>query len=116
MRPPVEDRIETLTADTFDSRVLESEGPVAVEFMSYSCSYCQDVEPFLQRVAEMEAARERFYRLNIAVDEEIARTYDIEGTPTFIMFLDGAQVGRSVGPPASLESVLQTVTQPFGKR
>ena len=33
------DHIETVTGSTFQSVVLEGEGPIAVEFMSYGCAF-----------------------------------------------------------------------------
>ena len=106
------DRIETVTSQNFDSLVLEAKGPVAVEFMSYGCAHCREIEPILQRVAELESATEKIYRLNVSEDQDIADAYDIEGTPTIIKFMNGVQVGRAQGPTPDVQSVLDAVTQP----
>ena len=47
------DWIQGTTSDTFAKLVLEGEGPIAVEFMSYGCAHCQIIEPVLQQVAAM---------------------------------------------------------------
>ena len=107
------DRIQTVTTDAFNSEVLEAKGPIAVEFMSYGCAHCRTIEPVLQRVAKTMEATEKMFRVNIAVEPELASSYEIQGTPTLIMFLNGRQVGRIEGPSPTVSSVLTAVTQPF---
>ena len=107
------DRIQTVTGHTFKPLVLDADGPIAVEFMSYGCAHCRAMEPVLQEVAEMVKAREKIYRVNVAVEQELAGAYAVEGTPTFIMFLNGAEAGRVRGPRPTVSSVMTAVTQPF---
>jgi thioredoxin 1 len=110
---PRRDRIGTATGATFRSLVLEGKGPIAVELMSYGCAHCRVLEPILQQVAEGLAARVTFFRVNIAREPELAEAWQIEGTPTLLMFLDGQQVGRVEGPHPTVSSLLGAVTQPF---
>jgi len=107
------DRIQTVTTDAFNSEVLEAKGPIAVEFMSYGCAHCRAIEPVLEQVAEMVKPQERIFRVNIAVEQELAGSYQIQGTPTLIMFLNQYEVGRVEGPSPTVSSVLTAVTQPF---
>ena len=107
------DRIQTVTGSTFTRLVLEGEGPIVVEFMSYGCAHCRVIEPVLQQVAGMVKATEKIFRVNNAVDQELVDSYEILGTPTLVMFLNGNEVGRVEGPRPTLSSVLSIVTQPF---
>ena len=107
------DAIETVTGTTFAPSVLEGEGPIAVEFMSYGCAHCRVLEPILQQVAKQVATKERLFRVNIATEEGLAESYGIAGTPTLIMFLNGKEVGRVDGPHPTVRTVLAAVTQPF---
>jgi thioredoxin 1 len=107
------DSIGTVTGSTFSSLILEAEGPIVVEFMSYGCAHCRAIEPVLEKVAEMVKSKEKIFRVNTAVEEDLADTYSILGTPTFIMFLNGKEVGRVEGPQPTVSSVLTAVTQPF---
>jgi thioredoxin 1 len=113
LKPLSRDKIPTVTSDTFARLVLEAEGPIAVEFMSYGCAHCRAIEPVLEQVAEMVKLQERIFRVNIAVEPELASRYQIQGTPTLIMFLNRNEVGRVEGPSPTLSSVLTAVTQPF---
>ena len=107
------DKIQTVTSGTFTRLVLEAEGPIAVEFMSYGCAHCRAIEPVLEQVAEMVKAEEKIFRVNIAVEQELAGSYQIQGTPTLVMFLNQNEVGRVEGPSPTVSSVLAAVTQPF---
>ncbi|HXM59878.1 MAG TPA: thioredoxin family protein [Terriglobales bacterium] len=107
------DIIRTVTGGTFSSLVLEAAGPIVVEFMSYGCVHCRAIEPVLEKVAETVKSKEKIFRVNTAVDEELADSYEIQGTPTLIMFLNGKEVGRVEGPQPTVSGVLTAVTQPF---
>ena len=107
------DAIETVTGTTFAPSVLEGEGPIAVEFMSYGCAHCRVLEPILQQVAKQVATKERLFRVNITTEEGLAESYGIAGPPTLIMFLNGKEVGRVDGPHPTVRTVLAAVTQPF---
>jgi thioredoxin 1 len=107
------DQIQTVTGDEFNAVVLEAAGPIAVEFMSYGCPHCRTIEPVLQRVAEMVKSKVKMVRVNVAIEQEVASNYNIEGTPSLIMFLNGRQVGRIEGPSPTVASVLTAVTHPF---
>jgi thioredoxin 1 len=110
------DRIQTVTAATFDRLVLNGEGPIVVEFMSYGCAHCGVIEPNLQQVAKIVESTETIYRVNIAVDRELADLYQVQGTPTLIMFLNGAVVGRDEGPSPAVSNILAVVRQPYESR
>jgi thioredoxin 1 len=93
--------------------VLEKKGPVAVEFMSYGCTHCQALEPVLQKVAEMVESKEKIVRVNVETEPELSDRYQIQATPTLVMFLNGRPVGQIDGPHPTVSSVLTAVTQPF---
>ena len=107
------DKIRTVTSSTFRALVLEGEGPIVVEFMSYGCVHCRAIEPVLEQVAETVKSKEKIFRINIAVEQELADSYEVQGTPTLIMFLNGKEIGRDEGPQPTVSGVLTAVTQPF---
>jgi len=107
------DRIQTVTASAFDRLVLKGDGPIVVEFMSYGCAHCAVIEPDLQQVAQIVAPSEKIFRVNVAVDLELADLYEIQGTPTLIMFLNGEIVGKDEGPSPNVSNLLALVRNPF---
>ena len=108
-----EDGILTATGGTFSSLVLEGQGPIVVEFMSYGCSHCRAIEPVLQRIVRKATFRTRVFRVNVAVEPELASQFEITGTPTLVMFLDGKEVGRAEGPRPAEANLLAAMTRPF---
>jgi thiol-disulfide isomerase/thioredoxin len=108
------DEVQTATFETFGASVLDAKGPIAVEFMSYGCAHCRVMEPILQQVAAAVQPQEKIFRVNVAIEHELASTYAISGTPTLIMFLDGREVGRAEGTRPTEADVLAAVTLPFG--
>ena len=107
------DRIATVTSESFDALVLNGQGPIVVEFMSYSCSHCAQIEPVLQQLAERLQSQETILRVNTGLESALSEQYQITGTPTLVMFLDGAEVGRAEGPPPELSRLMSVVTEPF---
>lgn len=102
-----------LTSENFDEIVLKGKGPIAVEFMSYSCSHCRAMEPILERVAEMMSSTEKVFQVDMANDQDLGNRYKVRGTPTFTMFLNGKKVGQVEGPDPILSTVLSAVAEPF---
>jgi len=105
--------VQTVTQETFDQLVLNGTGPIAVEFMSYSCEHCRAMEPVLEKVAEMVKSKGTIFKVNIAVDPELGDRCGVRATPTFVMFLNGNIVGRSEGPSPTVSSIMTAVAQPF---
>jgi len=71
------------------------------------------IAPILEQVARMVDFKEQIFMVNIAVDAELAERYAIQGTSTFIMFLDGQAIGMVEGVEPDLSSVLAALTQPY---
>ena len=107
------DRIPTVTSETFVPSVLNADGRVVVEFMSYACAHCGEIEPVLQQVAGIVQSGERIVRVNVGIERELAEQYQISATPTLVMFLNGREVGRVEGPSPTVSSVLSAITMPF---
>jgi thioredoxin 1 len=107
------DWIASVTFDSFTALILEHVGPVAVEFMSYGCGHCRAIERLLQQIAGELQSTEKMFRVNIAVEKELAENFDITGTPTLIMFLQGEEVGRVEGPSPNLKALQMALTSPF---
>ena len=110
---PTPGSIQTASSSTFSSLVLEAKGAIAVEFLSYGCSHCKDMEPILEEVAKLLENQVRVFRVNVGVDQDLAEEYGIQGTPTLVMFKDGQIVGEEAGPAPSVASLTKVLTKPF---
>ena len=111
--PNSKDAIQTVNSSTFQQLVLCGSGPIVVEFMSYGCEHCRAIEPVYQQVANTLKAKQAFFRVNIALQQELKEAYEIHGTPTFILFLNGREVGRVEGLIPTESAVMTALRQPF---
>lgn len=74
---------------------IETGEPVTAYFFSPLCGYCQEMTPVMMPIAnEMGVDVQQF---NVLEFEKDAMAYQIEATPTMILFDNGEEVGRMVG-------------------
>jgi thioredoxin len=103
-------KLSDVTDATFQSEVLEAEGPVLVDFWAPWCGPCRVVHPVLEEIdAEREALR--IVSLNTDENPQTAARYEVLSIPTMIVFKDGEVATRLVGarPKARLEQELEPV-------
>lgn len=105
--------IRDVDGTSFRELVLRGSGAIVVEFMSYGCAHCRALEPVLEEVARSLASQESFFRVNVALDLELANDFRITGTPTLVFFRDGDEVGRVEGPAPTTSLIRKSVTQSF---
>jgi thioredoxin 1 len=88
--------ISSVTDDSFQAEVLDSEQPVLVDFTAAWCPPCRVMKPVL---AELAAERDDLRIVQIDVDEHqaAAARYEVLSMPTFVLFSGGAPVLRLVG-------------------
>ena len=103
-------RLPDVTDANFQAEVVESDGPVLVDFWAPWCGPCRVVHPILE---EIDAEREdlRVVSLNVDDNQQTAAKYEVLSIPTLILFKDGGEAKRVVGamPKRRLEAELEPV-------
>jgi len=93
----VSDRIVYLTDDTFEAEVLNSEGPVLVDYWAEWCGPCKMIAPILDEIASEYDGKVKVAKLNIDENPNTPPKYGIRGIPTLMLFKGGNVEATKVG-------------------
>ncbi|QDX90962.1 thioredoxin (plasmid) [Brevibacillus laterosporus] len=74
---------------------ISIEKELYVYFYQPSCSFCQEVEPYLLPLGEI--LKTPFTKIDLSNNKEGWNLYKVEGTPTVIHFKDGNEFRKVVG-------------------
>lgn len=98
--------VEVADSSNFDELVLKSDVPVLVDFFQLHCLPCKKVAPVLEQASEQIEGIGRIATVQFENSPELIMKYDIFSFPTMILFVDGKQEKRIVGP-RPLEAILE---------
>jgi thioredoxin 1 len=99
----------TITADNFDSEVLQSDTPVLVDFWAEWCGPCKIVGPILSELAESYDGKMKIAKLNVDDNPDLTSRFNVMSIPTMKFFKNGEVVGELVGaaPKNTIEAEIQ---------
>ena len=85
------------TSDNFDSKVLQSDKPVLVDFWAEWCGPCKMLSPTIDALASEFSDKYAIGKLNVDDNTEIASQYGIRSIPCLLFFKDGKVEKQVVG-------------------
>jgi thioredoxin 1 len=105
---PMAGTLKEVTDTNFQAEVIESEGPVLVDFWAPWCGPCRVVAPVLEEIAS-EREDLRIVKLNIDENQQTAANFQVLSIPTLILFKGGQPVKTVIGayPKKKLEAELE---------
>lgn len=86
-----------VSADQFETEVLDAKVPVVVDFWAPWCGPCKIVGPEIDKLAEKVGEKVKFVKVNIDDSRDVAMKYGIMSIPTIAKFERGAMTGQVVG-------------------
>jgi thioredoxin 1 len=86
-----------LTAQEFDSEVLQGTKPVLVDFFATWCGPCRMQTPVLEGWAGKNAENVHVVKLDVDKAPEVASKYGVMSIPTLVLFHAGKEAARVVG-------------------
>ncbi|HYU59537.1 MAG TPA: thioredoxin [Solirubrobacterales bacterium] len=101
-------KLPDVTDSSFQSEVLEANGPVLVDFWAPWCGPCRVVHPILEEISN-ERDDLRIVSINVDENQQTAARFEILSIPTLLLFKDGEIAKRVIGalPKKRLEAELE---------
>ncbi len=98
---------EIISSAEFQSKVLDAEQPVLVDFFATWCGPCKMLAPTLDAVAAEVADRAKVYKVDVDQSPDVAAKYGVMSVPTLILFKGGQPARQMVGaqPKSALLSL-----------
>lgn len=96
----------SVTDDTFDAEVRNSDIPVVVDFWAEWCGPCKAIGPALEELSDAYAGQVKIVKVNVDENPNSPAALGVRGIPALFMFKGGEVVSNKVGaaPKAALES------------
>jgi len=101
------DAVTSVTGETFEQVVIQSENLVMVDFWATWCGPCKIVAPVVEELAKEYESKVVFAKVNTEEQQELAGAFGIQSIPTLAIFREKIMIYKQ--PGALLEAALEDI-------
>ena len=109
--------VNEINDQNFDSEVIKSTIPVAVDFWAPWCGPCRSLAPITEKLSETYAGKVKFCKINVDENPQMSQKYKVMSIPLVLFFKAGVQKDSSLGavPEGVLRTKIQALLETPGK-
>ena len=90
-------KVQTVTDETFDAQVKESDTLTLVDFWAEWCGPCKMIAPTVDELANEYEGRLKVCKVDVDENQRTAQQYAVRSIPSLLFFKDGKVVETIVG-------------------